>query len=77
MFTLKTGHLNPFSLTYKAILSDPTLSTQSKTNSNQSAATSASSAAEQVSLNSEHLQLTAGPTQDTSMAADNVLTQDY
>ena len=77
MSALETGHSNPFSLTYKAILSDPTLSTQSKTNSNQSAMTSASSATEQVPPNLEHLQSTAGLTQDTSMAVDNVLTQDY
>ena len=77
MSTLKTGYSNPFSLTYKAILSDPILSAQSKTNSNQSTVTSASSATKQVPPNLEHLQLTAGLTQDTSIAADNVLTQDY
>ena len=74
---LETGHPNPFSLTYKAILSNPTLSTQSKTNSNQSAVTSASSTVEQVPPDPEHLQSTVGPTQDTPIAADNVLTQDY
>ena len=74
---LETSHSNPFSLTYKAILSDPMLSTQSKTNSNQSAATSASSTAEQVPPDLEHLQLTTGPTQDTFMTVNNVLTQDY
>ena len=74
---LETDHPNPFSLTYKAILSNPTLSTQSKANSNQSAATSASSTVEQVLPNPEHLQLTAGLTQDTFMAVDNILTQDY
>ena len=77
VFTLKTGYSNPFSLTYEAILSDPALSAQSETNSDQSAATSASSAAEQVPPDPEHLQSTTGPTQDTSMAADDVLTQDY
>ena len=53
------------------------LSAQSETNSDQSTVTSASSATEQVPPNPEHLQSTVGPTQDTSMAADNVLTQDY
>ena len=75
--TLETGHPNPFSLTYKAILSNPVLSAQSETNSDQPATTSASSATEQVPPDLEHLQLTVGLTQDTSMAADNVLTQDY
>ena len=74
---LKTSYPNPFSLTYKAILSNPVLSAQSETNSNQSAVTSASSAAEQVPPNLEHLQSTVRLTQDTLIAVDNVLTQDY
>ena len=77
MSTLNTGYSNSFLLTYKAILSNPVLFAQSKTNSDQSAATSASSTVEQVPPDLEHLQSTVGLTQDTSMTADNVLTQDY
>ena len=53
--TLETGHPNPFLLTYKAILSDPTLFTQSKTNSNQSTTTSANSTTEHILSNLEQL----------------------
>ena len=77
MSTLETSYLNPFLLTYKAILSNFILFTQSKTNSNQSTVTSTSSTVKQVPPDSEHLQSTVGPTQDTFITVDNVLTQDY
>ena len=77
MFTLETSYSNSFLLTYKAILSNPTLFTQSETNSNQSTVTSTSSVTEQVSSNSEHFQLTVRLIQDTFITVDNVLTQDF
>ena len=62
VFTLETSYLNSFLLTYKAILSNPVLFTQSKTNSNQSTTTSVNSTTKQVPSNLEQLQTTVEPT---------------
>ena len=77
MSTLKINHSDIFPLAYRNILLELLLTTQSNTNSNQSTTTSTNSTVKQVPPNLEHLQLTAEPTQDTSIAVINVLTQDY
>ena len=77
MSTLETDYSNPFLLTYKVILSNPTLFTQFKTNSNQFTTTFVNPTTKQVSLNLEQLQTTVEPTQNTFITTNSVLTQDY
>ena len=74
---LEMDHLDIFLLAHRNILLELLLTAQSNTNSNQSATTFTDSTAEQVPPDPEHLQLAVGPTQDTSITVDNVLTQDY
>ncbi|EJD04801.1 uncharacterized protein FOMMEDRAFT_153901 [Fomitiporia mediterranea MF3/22] len=74
---LDMSALSSFDTQGITLLPNPPLSAQSDGHSDQSAASSTSSAAEHVQAGQEHVQSTTGPIEDTSMAAENVLAQQY
>ncbi|EJC97520.1 uncharacterized protein FOMMEDRAFT_163010 [Fomitiporia mediterranea MF3/22] len=74
---LNMSALSSFNTQGITLLPNLLLSAQSDSHSDQSAASSTSSATEHVQARQEHVQSTTGLIEDTSMAAENVLAQQY